>query len=87
MCFVRRDFWVITKEGEVELFNSQERATNSLHAHIGQVDVEVTGEETAHFGLTVGEFIQGVVAAAHVAVAPTEQDAVLPAKLLAQRAR
>ena len=75
---------MITKEGEVELFHSQERASNCLHAHIGQVDVEVTGEETAHFGLTVGELVQGVVAAAHVTVAPTEQDAVLPAKLLTQ---
>ena len=87
MCFIWRHFGVITKESKVELFNSQERTANCLHTHIGQVDVEVTGEETAYFGLTVGEFIQGVVAAAHVAVAPTEQDAVLPAKLLTQRAR
>ena len=83
---IRRNLGVVAKEREVELLDGQQRTANCLHPHIRQVDIEVTGKEATHFGLTISELVQGVVAATYVSVTPTEQDAVLPAELLAQRA-
>ena len=84
MRFVGRNLRVIAEEGQVELLDGQEWAAHSLHTHVREVDVEVAGEEARDLGMAIGELVDRVVAAAYVAVAPTEQDAVLPAQLLAQ---
>ena len=61
---------MITEEGEVELLDGEQGTAHRLHAHVREIDVEVAREESAHLGFAVSELVEGVVAAAHVAVAP-----------------
>ena len=42
---VRRHVGVVAEEREVELFDGDRRVAHALHAHVGQVDVQVAAEE------------------------------------------
>jgi hypothetical protein len=74
MWFVRRHVGMVAEEGQVELLDGDDRAAHTLHAHVGQVDVEVAAEEPTGFGPHLRHLAFVEVTLAHVAVAPTEHD-------------
>jgi hypothetical protein len=84
---VRRHVGVIAEERQVELLDGDGRVAHALHPHVGEVDVHVRTEEAARRRRLVGELLDAARALAHVTVAPSEADPVLPRELLAERAR